>query len=186
MCFRRCWRSCLLMPGQCSLGLSPRWISLALISSRRESCRQKAVILTKFLTLSSCFILKQGILCYLTPFPLFICLPVSISFQVKISRNLSFRKYVPLDSSLYQEVEEGKIRLWILFHQSCSVAAEIIQDPAKAFLKGNQWPKRNHTVQTLCLHLTCRESNPRKQCCDLTLVETLWPLHIFIVEVLLS
>ena len=30
---------------------------------------------------------------------------------MKIMYTLSFRKYVPLDSSLYREVEEGKIRL---------------------------------------------------------------------------
>ena len=156
MCFRKCWRSCLLMPGQCSLGLSPPWISLALISSRRGSCRQKAVILTKFLTLSSCFILKQGILCYMTPFSvIFICLPVSISFQVKISRDLSFRKYVPLDSSLYQEVEEGKIRLWILFHQSCSVAAEIMQDPAKAFLRDTRRATSDQREIIQCKHFVC-------------------------------
>ena len=52
-------------------------------------------------------------------------LPASSSNKVSFACYLtlpllffSFRKYVPLDSSLYQEVEEGKIRLWILFHPS--------------------------------------------------------------------
>ena len=104
----------------------------------------------------------------------------------------SFRKYVPLDSSLYQEVEEGKIRLWILFHPSESTV--LPRRSWRTLLKTFWGTPQEHSVtkekscraNILSAFYIRRKSNPRKQCCDLTLVETLWLLHIIIVVVLLT
>jgi len=68
----------------------------------------------------------------------------------------------------------------ILFHQTFRGWFVPLKDPEIVFSRDiNQWPKRNPAEK---MHPICRKSNPHKQCCDLTFVETLWLSLIIIVH----